>query len=68
VIKLCDNEEEKKLATHALDTTYTLNEREAKKILETPRKRISESNIFNDLKLSRTERIQHAANILNSRK
>ncbi|WP_158701661.1 hypothetical protein [Lentibacillus sp. Marseille-P4043] len=56
------------MATKALETNYTLNEYEAKEILMTPRKLIKESHIFNDINLSREEKIKHAASILKSRR
>ncbi|MEK5107206.1 hypothetical protein MHI57_10680 [Cytobacillus sp. FSL K6-0129] len=56
------------MATQVLETQYTLNEQEAIQILETPLKSITETNVFNDINLSRADRIKHAANILNSRK
>lgn len=65
---LCENEEEKDMATKALDTNFTLNESEAIEILRAPRRTIKESTIFNDLKLSREEKVKHASKILNSRK
>lgn len=68
VKKLCDDKEEDELATQVLETQYTLNEQEAIQILETPLKSITETNVFNDINLSRADRIKHAANILNSRK
>jgi hypothetical protein len=66
---MCENKkEEKDMATKALDTNFTLNESEAMEIIRAPRRMIKESKIFNDIKLSRDEKIKHASNILNSRK
>ncbi len=65
---MCDEKEEFELATKALDFSYALSETDANKILTTPRKRIKEMNVFNDLKLPRAERIKLAKSILDSRK
>lgn len=51
----------------ALDTNYTLNESEAKKILMTPKRFIKESSTFNDIKLPREERLKYASGILRIR-
>ena len=69
VMCVCESEEdEKDMATKTLDTKFTLNESEAMEILKTSRRVIKESNIFNDIKLSRTEKVKHASDILESRK
>lgn len=66
---MCENkEEEKDMATKALETNFTLNQSEAMEILRAPRKTIKESDIFNDIKQSRANKIKHASSILNSRK
>lgn len=56
------------MATYVLDATYTLNESEAKMILETPRRKVVETGVLNDLTLSKSDRIKRAADILNSRR
>lgn len=65
---MSDDKEEKEMATEVLEQYFTLNEEEANKILKTPRTIIKENNIFNDIHLTKKERIAHAANILSSRK
>ena len=62
------NKEGDKMATSTLYENFTLNETQAKKILSTPPTKLSEINIFNDIKLNPQERIAHAANILKSRR
>lgn len=47
--------------------TYTLNESEAKMIAETPRRKVVETGIFNDLDLSKSDRIKRATEILKNR-
>ncbi|MED3792415.1 hypothetical protein P4571_08160 [Niallia alba] len=47
---------------------YTLNESEAKMIAETPRRKVVKTGIFNDLDLTKSDRIKRAASILDSRK
>lgn len=64
---MCDKEN-KKMATNAIDKHFTLNEQTAKKILMTPRTKLPEINVFNDITLRKSDRISHAANILKSRK
>jgi hypothetical protein len=63
-----NNREEKDMATETLKRNYTLNEHEAQKILSTPRTIIKQSNVFNDIHLSKKERVAYAKNILKSRK
>lgn len=66
---MCENkEEEKDMATKALETNFTLNQSEAMEILGAPRRTIKESDIFNDIKLSQANKVKHAASILKSRK
>jgi len=65
-----DNKEDVEMAT-ITDTMYdrfTLNEEEVDRIIATPRTEIPEVNVFNDIMLSKKERIAHAANILKKRK
>lgn len=47
---------------------YELNQKQVKQILSTEPTKIKESDVFNDLKLTHDERIEHARKILNSRK
>ncbi|MED4687412.1 hypothetical protein [Peribacillus frigoritolerans] len=56
------------MATTTMDERFTLNEKELDQIIATPRTKIPEVNIFNDIKLPKKERIAHAANILKNRK
>ncbi|MEW9053044.1 MAG: hypothetical protein AB2392_17925 [Neobacillus sp.] len=56
------------MATETIFNRYTLNESEAKKIISAPRTTISDSNVFNDVKLNKSDRIANAARILDSRK
>ena len=68
---MCDKsgkKEEQEMATETLCKHYTINEEEANLILNTKPIKIKESGIFNDLNLSKRERLAHAASILNSRK
>ncbi|XYY59562.1 hypothetical protein ACNSPU_16910 [Bacillus velezensis] len=53
-------EEEEDMATRELLDTYTLNDEEVTKILNTPKKIVPESGIFSDLTLKRKDRIEHA--------
>ncbi|WP_230129808.1 hypothetical protein [Bacillus sp. CECT 9360] len=55
-------------STDKLYERFTLNEDEVDKIIATPRTKIPEVNVFNDIMLSKKERIAHAANILKRRK
>lgn len=64
---MCE-EEEMDMATTAITGKFVLNEDEVTQILETPRKKIRQTNAFNDLNLTKDERIAHAANILKSNK
>lgn len=56
------------MATETIFQRFTLDENESRKILSTPRTRINETNVFNDIKLSKKERMANAKRILNSRK
>ncbi|MFK4388807.1 hypothetical protein ABH916_000735 [Peribacillus frigoritolerans] len=56
------------MATTTMDERFTLNEKELDQIIATPRTVIPEVNVFNDIMLSKKERIAHAANILKRRK
>ncbi|WP_142383385.1 hypothetical protein [Bacillus sp. V3-13] len=56
------------MATSTLYERFTLNESEVKQIISTPRTQITEINVFNDVKLTKEERVAHSANILKSRK
>lgn len=46
---------------------FTLDEEAAKKIISSPRNKIRNVNVLNDIKLTKSERIAKAANILKSR-
>jgi len=46
---------------------YTLKEAEVKMIAETPRRKVVETGIFNDLDLSKSDRIKRATKILKNR-
>lgn len=43
---------------------WTLNEEQVKKIVETEPIKVPESKVFNDIHLSKEERIKHAKEIL----
>ncbi|MDQ0154149.1 hypothetical protein [Robertmurraya andreesenii] len=47
---------------------FTLDEEAAKKLISSPRTKIRHTNVPNDLKLSKSERIINAERVLNSRK
>ena len=51
-----------------LTNRFVLNEHEIAQILDTPSKKIKQSNTFNDLQLTKEERIAHASSILKSNK
>jgi hypothetical protein len=68
VVNVCEEREEIEMATQTIGLDYTLNEIEANKIAMTPRRKIKESGIFDDSKLSEIERIKRATHILKSRR
>ena len=47
-----------------LTKKFVLNEDEIAQILNTPSKKIKQCNTFNDLQLTKRERIAHASSIL----
>ncbi len=51
-----------------LTKKFVFNEDEIAQILNTPRKKFKQSNTFNDLQLTKEERIAHASSILKSNK
>ena len=51
-----------------LTKRFVLNEHEIAQILDTTSKNIKQSNTFNDLQLTKGERIAHASSILKSNK
>lgn len=65
---MCNNKVVKKMATITMFDTLTLNEEQARRIISTPPKRLSEPAVFSDIRLSDSEKIAHAAKILASRK
>jgi hypothetical protein len=67
VVFVC-KKEEVEMATETINNRFTLNEEESKKIIASPRTKIKESNVLNDIKLNKSERIANASRILNSRK
>ena len=62
------NREDFEMATETIYERFTLNEEDSRKIISSPRIKIKESNVLNDIKLTREERLANAARILNSRK
>jgi len=64
---VCDKEDVE-MATETIFQRFTLDEEASKKIISSPRTKIKHSNVFNDIKLNKSERIANAAKILNSRK
>ncbi|MBU9723127.1 MULTISPECIES: hypothetical protein [Bacillaceae] len=49
-------------------SSFTLDEEAAKKIISTPRTILNETDVFNDMRHSKSERIANAKRILDSRK
>lgn len=64
---MCEKEDVK-MATETIFERFTLDEEASKKIISSPRTKIRHTNVFNDIKLKKSERIANAARILNSRK
>lgn len=64
---MCDKEDVE-MATETIFQRFTLDEEASKKIISSPRTKIRHTNVFNDIKLNKSERIANAARILNSRK
>ncbi|WP_404430730.1 hypothetical protein [Sutcliffiella horikoshii] len=62
------NEEEKDVASSTINKRFTVSESEVQKILSTPSTKLPTNTTFNDLQLTKEERIAHASTILNSRK
>lgn len=62
------NKEDIEMASEIIYRPFSLNEEACKKMISSSRTKIKESNVFNDLNLNKSERIAHAARILNSRK
>jgi hypothetical protein len=60
--------EDVEMATETIFKPFTLDEKASKKIISSPRTKIRQTNVFNDIKLNKTERIANAARILHSRK
>ncbi|MFB6468862.1 hypothetical protein ACE38V_19075 [Cytobacillus sp. Hz8] len=56
------------MATETIFQRFTLDEETSKKIISTPHTKIKQTNVFNDIKLNKSERLANAARILNSRK
>ncbi|HHW36801.1 MAG TPA: hypothetical protein GXX18_06110 [Bacillales bacterium] len=56
------------MATKTVYERYTIDGKETRKIISAPRTKINETNVFNDIKLNRKEKIANARRILNSRK
>lgn len=63
-----DKGDEKDMATETILKPFYLDEEMAKKIISAPRTVIKESGVYNDLKVSKSERLANAKRILNSRK
>ncbi|MDW0113122.1 hypothetical protein QT711_07980 [Sporosarcina saromensis] len=56
------------MATETIFQRFTLDEEASRKIITTPRTQIRHTNTFNDIKLTKSERIANVAKILNYRK
>lgn len=56
------------MATETIYERFTIDENESRKIISTPSTKINETNVFNDTKLNRKERMANARRIINSRK
>lgn len=61
-------EEENEMATETIFKPFFLDEEAAKNIISSTRTKIKHTNVFNDIKLTDSERIANAKRILNSRK
>jgi hypothetical protein len=61
-------EEDVEMATETYNSQFILNEEDSKRIISTPRGKINETKVFNDLKLNKSDRIANASRILSSRK
>ncbi|WLR41556.1 hypothetical protein LC087_11735 [Bacillus carboniphilus] len=64
---MCDKEDIQ-MATETIFQRHTLDEEDVNKIISSPRTIIKETNVFNDVKLTQSERIANAERILKSRK
>ncbi|HHW37974.1 MAG TPA: hypothetical protein GXX18_12135 [Bacillales bacterium] len=64
----CQKGDDVEMATETIYERFTIDENESRKIISTPRTKINETNVFNDIKLNRKERMANARRILNSRK
>lgn len=64
---MCDKEDVE-MASETIFQPFTLDEEATKKIISAPRTKIRQTNVFNDIKLNKSDRIANAARILNSRK
>lgn len=67
MIGMC-KEEDLEMATETIFGKFSLDEEASNKIISSPRTKIKPTNVFNDIKLNKSERIANAARILNSRK
>lgn len=67
MVSMC-KEEDVEMVTETIFERFTLDEEASKKIISSPRTKIRKTNVFNDIKLNKSERIANAARILNSRK
>lgn len=60
--------EDIEMATETIFERFVLDEKATEKIISSPRTKIKQTNVFNDIKLNKSERIANAARILSSRK
>ena len=60
--------EDVEMATETIFKPFVLDEDAIRKIISSPRTKIKESGIYNDLKVSESERLENAKRILNSRR
>ena len=50
------------------DIKWTLNDEEVSQIINTPKAELEEIEVFNDINLTKSERVHYAAKIIESRK
>jgi hypothetical protein len=64
---MCDGEEHN-MATETIYKRFSINKKEAEAIVSSPRSLIKRTNIFSDVKLTESEKINLAKRVLKSRK
>lgn len=56
------------MATKTITEHYTIGKSASKKLISSPRIKIKQTDVFNDIKLNKSEKIAHAAKILSARR